>query len=144
MNFVYSPLHARHDGGKELYRGEFVPTFETPARVGHILAALQAGGFEQAPPREYPESLLHRVHDADFVEFLRTAFARWHADGREGCMLPSGFPARGLRRDRKPAGISGSMGYYAFDASTPIMEGTWDAALAAAHTAMVSGVNHTA
>ena len=43
MNFVYSPLHARHDGGKELYRGEFVPTFETPARVGHILAALQAG-----------------------------------------------------------------------------------------------------
>ena len=43
MIFVYSPLHARHDGGKELYRGEFVPTFETPARVDHILAALQAG-----------------------------------------------------------------------------------------------------
>ena len=53
-------------------------------------------------------------------------------------MLPSGFPARGLRRDRKPEGISGSMGYYAFDASTPIMEGTWDAALAAAHSAMTA------
>jgi len=138
MIFVYSPLHARHDGGKELYRGDFVPTFETPARVDHILAALQAGPFEQAPPREFPVSRLHRVHDADFVEFLRTAFARWQAEEREGCMLPSGFPARGLRRDRRPTGISGSMGYYAFDASTPIMEGTWDAALAAAHSAMTA------
>ena len=50
-------------------------------------------------------------------------------------MLPSGFPARGLRRDRQPSGISGALGYYAFDASTPIVAGTWDAALAAARCA---------
>ncbi len=138
MIVVHSPLHARHDGGMELHRGQFVPTFETPARVHHILAALGAAEFELASPLDLPESRLQRVHDAGFVEFLRTAFARWKAEGQGDCMLPGSFPARGLRRDRRPLGINGSMGYYAFDASTPIVEGTWDAALAAAQCAMTA------
>ena len=33
MRVVHSPLHARHDGGLELHRGELVPSFEMPARV---------------------------------------------------------------------------------------------------------------
>ena len=138
MKVVHSPLHARHDGGMELHRGELVPTFETPARVEMILAALTAAGHEVLEPREIPESRLLRVHEAEFVEFLRGAWARWQAEERNGCMLPSGFPARGLRRDRRPAGISGALGYYAFDASTPIVAGTWDAALAAARCAMTA------
>jgi acetoin utilization deacetylase AcuC-like enzyme len=138
MFAVHSPLHARHDGGMELHRGKFVPTFETPARVDFILAALRAGGFELVLPREVAELRLCRVHDAEYVEFLRTAFGRWKAEGRDGCALPGGFPARGLRRDRRPEGINGSLGYYSFDASTPIVEGTWDAALAAARCAMTA------
>jgi acetoin utilization deacetylase AcuC-like enzyme len=78
------------------------------------------------------------VHDAEFVGFLRGAHARWTAGGREGSMLPSGFPARGLRQDHRPSGINGAMGWYTFDASTPIVEGTWDAALAAARCAMTA------
>jgi acetoin utilization deacetylase AcuC-like enzyme len=35
-------------------------------------------------------------------------------------------------------GMSGSLGWFAFDASTPIVEGTWDAALAAARCAMTA------
>ena len=138
MKVVYSPLHARHDGGMEIHRGRFVPTFETPARAEMILAALTAAGHELTPPRDIPESRLLRIHDAQFVEFLRGAYGRWQAEGRDECMLPSGFPARGLRRDRIPAGISGAMGYYTFDASTPIVAGTWDAALAAARSAMTA------
>lgn len=138
MRVVHSPLHARHHGGMELHRGELVPTFETPERVQAILGALTRAGFELVTPRAIPEARLERVHDAGFVEFLRGAYARWRAEGRDGCMLPSGFPARGLRRDRRPSGISGAMGYYAFDASTPIVTGTWDAALAAARSAMTA------
>ncbi len=138
MQVVYSPLHARHDGGVELHRGALVPSFESPARAHFILAALQQGGFSVQPPREIPEAQLLRVHDAQFVEFLRGAHARWRAKGRDGSMLPSGFPARGMRRDHRPAGIHGSMGYYTFDASTPIVAGTWDAALAAAQCAMTA------
>jgi acetoin utilization deacetylase AcuC-like enzyme len=138
MKAVHSPLHARHQGGMELYRGELVPTFETPERIAVILEALAAARIEVTAPRIFPESRLLRVHDAGFVAFLRGAHARWQAEGRRGNVLPSGFPARGLRRDRKPSGISGALGYYAFDASTPIVAGTWDAAFAAARCAMTA------
>ena len=138
MQAVHSPLHARHDGGVELYRGNLVPLFETPARAEMIRAALEAAGHEIVVPRDVPEARLLRVHDAEFVDFLRGAHARWTAEGRQGHVLPSGFPARGLRRDRRPSGISGQLGYYAFDASTPIVAGTWDAALAAARCAMTA------
>ena len=138
MKVVHSPLHARHDGGVELYRGSLVPLFEMPARAEMIRAALEAAGHEVVAPRDVPESRLLRIHDREFVEFLRGVHARWIAERREGHVLPSGFPARGLRRDRRPTGISGQLGWYAFDASTPIVAGTWDAALAAARCAMTA------
>ncbi len=138
MKAVHSPLHAVHDGGVELYRGALVPTFETPERAEIIRAALESGGYELLEPRAIPESRLLRVHEAEFVDFLRGVHARWLAEGREGHVIPSGFPARGLRRDRRPSGISGSLGYFAFDASSPIVAGTWDAALAAARCAMTA------
>lgn len=138
MRVVYSPLQERHDGAYELHRGALVPSFESPARVRIILDAVARAGHAVEPPREYPQSALHAVHDAEFVEFLRTAYARWRAEGRDGSMLPSGFPARGLRRDRRPSGINGAMGWYTFDASTPIVGGTWDAAFAAARSAITA------
>lgn len=138
MQIVHSPLHLRHDGGMELHRGELVPCYEQPARADYIREALVEAGHTLVAPRAFgPEALLG-VHDAGFVEFLRTAYARWREDGRGGSMLPSGFPARGLRRDRVPTGINGAMGYYAFDAGTPIVEGTWDAAFAAAQCALTA------
>jgi acetoin utilization deacetylase AcuC-like enzyme len=138
VRVVHSPLHARHDGGKELHRGELVPCFEMPVRADYILSAVRRAGFESSEPRPFGLESLLRVHDAGFVEFLRTAHAEWRAAGKQGFMLPSGFPARSLRRDHIPSGINGKMGYYAFDASTPIVEGTWDAALAAAHCALTA------
>jgi hypothetical protein len=114
MQVIYSPLHARHDGGVELHRGALVPSFEAPVRAQFILEALQRGGFAVLPPRDIPQARLQCVHDAEFLEFLRTAYARWSAKGRDGSMLPSGFPARGLRRDHRPSGINGAMGWYTF------------------------------
>lgn len=138
MHVIHSPKHANHDGGMELHRGELVPCFEIPARADYILRAVTDAGFALSLPRAFPEELLHRVHDEAFVTFLRTAYAEWRNEGRDGFMLPGVFPARGLRRDRVPAGLHGRMGYYAFDAGTPIVEGTWQAALAAAHCALTA------
>lgn len=141
MKAVYSPVHAHHAGGVEFYRGALIPTFETPERAEIIRAAIMAAGHVLVEPREIPESRLLRIHDEEFVGFLRGAWARWHAEGRQGHVIPSGFPARGLRRDRRPSGMSGSLGYFCFDASTPIVEGTWDAALAAARCAMTAAAH---
>jgi acetoin utilization deacetylase AcuC-like enzyme len=138
MQVVHSPLHALHEGGVELHRGALVPSYESPDRIDHILRAVQASGLDVIAPREFEIERLHAVHDPAFVEFLRTAYARWQEEGRGGSMLPSGFPARSLRRDRVPEGVNGAMGYYAFDAGTPIVAGTWEAAFAAARCALTA------
>lgn len=138
MQIVHSPLHARHSGGYELHRGELVPCYEKPERADYIREALVDAGHVLVEPRAFDLEALHGVHDPGFVEFLRTAWTRWREEGRNGSMLPSGFPARSLRRVRVPAGINGAVGYYAFDAGTPIVEGTWEAALASAHCAMTA------
>ena len=138
MHVVHSPLHARHAGGVELHRGELVPSFGSPDRIDHILQALQAANVSIIPPRDLAIECLHTVHDPAFVGFLQTAYSRWQEEGRGGSMLPSGFPARSLRRDRVPDGVNGAMGYYAFDAGTPIVEGTWEAAFASARCALTA------
>jgi acetoin utilization deacetylase AcuC-like enzyme len=138
MEVIYSPLHARHDGGLELHRGQLVPSFESPTRAERILAAVRDAGLEVRAPRELPVEALHTVHDPRFVDFLRTAHAEWRASGKTGSMLPSGLAARGLRQDRIPSSVNGRMGYYAFDPGTPIVEGTWDAALASARCALTA------
>jgi len=71
MRIIHSPLHARHDGGIELHRGELVPSFETPARVAYILSALDRAAMPVETPREFAPEALLRVHDAGFVDFLR-------------------------------------------------------------------------
>ena len=138
MLVVHSELHALHDGGMELHRGELVPGFEMPARVEHIAAALRRAGHAFIAPRDAPAETLLRVHEPGYVDFLRSAYARWIEDGQAGFMLPSGFPARSLRQDRVPTGINGAMGHYAFDAGSPIVAGTWEAAFAAARCAITA------
>ncbi|MGY1520318.1 histone deacetylase family protein [Luteimonas sp. A482] len=138
MKIVHSPLHQRHAGGVELHRAELVPSYECPERAEYIREALVEAGHALVGPRPFAVDVLLGVHEAGLVEFLRTAYARWQAEGRGGSMLPSGFPARGLRQDRVPTGINGAMGYYAFDAGTPIVAGTWDAAFAAAQCALTA------
>src|SRR5262249_59756201 len=59
----------------------------------------------------------------------------WRALGREGPALPSTWPTRHLRA-MEPEHISGRLGYYCFDAATPITAGTHRAAYAGAQVAL--------
>lgn len=138
MKVIHSDKHLQHDGGMELHRGELVPCFEKPARVAYILDAVHLEGWPVLPPREFPESVLERVHDAGLISFLRSTYDEWQAEGRDGHMLPGMFPARGMRRDRVPKNLHARMGYYAFDAGTPIMKGSWEAALTSAQCALTA------
>ena len=109
MKLIHSP-HALHDGGMELHRGELVPCYEMPARVYHILEEIARAGWAVEAPREYDDAVLASVHDADYLAFLRGAYDDWRAEGRDGFMLPGAFPARGMRRDRVPAGLHARLG----------------------------------
>ena len=140
MITYYNPLHARHHGKVEMFRGELVPCFEVPARVDHVLAELQRRqiGILQ-PPMAFDDALLARIHSPRYLRFLATAWDQWVAldaanAGKD--ILPSVWPTRTFRTDIEPDNFAAKMGLYSFDAGTPFTAGTWVAARAGAHCAL--------
>jgi acetoin utilization deacetylase AcuC-like enzyme len=136
MLTVYGAAQALQDGKAELIDGRLLPCFEMPRRAELILERVRAVGLGPVvEPADLGRAPLERVHDPRLIAFLETAWALWQADGRDWDMLPFTWPVRGLRQ-REPVHINGRLGYWCFDASTPIMAGTWRAAYTSAQTAL--------
>jgi acetoin utilization deacetylase AcuC-like enzyme len=133
MRGVFDPRQLRHAPTSELHNGQWIAYSETPARAQSILAAL--GPLE--PAIDHGEAPLAAIHDRDYLDFLKTAATRWREAGRAGDAIAYTFPVvarRAVQLDR----IDALMGRYAFDASTPITEGTWAAAYASAQSALTA------
>ena len=139
MKTFFSERHRLHFPQGELYGGELVTPFERPARVEYVLRRLAERGFPapEAPP-ECDVALLPRVHDADYLGFLESAWAEWTAAGFRGEIIATGFPARRMPSTRVPRDIDGRAGYYALAAETAITGGTWRAALASCASAQAA------
>ena len=140
MITYYNPLHARHHGKVEMFRGALVPCFEVPARVDHVLAELQSRqlGILQ-PPFAFDDALLARIHSPRYLRFLATSWDQWvalDAANASKDILPSVWPTRTFRTDIEPDNFAARMGLYSFDAGTPFTAGTWVAARAGAHCAL--------
>ena len=133
MQVILSDDHRAHFPSGELFEGGLVRPFECPERWDHVVAALDAAGFED---RHDPEPVdldgVVRVHDPAYVDFLRTFWEDWTASGHTGDAIPTMFPVRGLRHDRVPLEPDGRLGDFALAAETAITAGTWKAASAAA------------
>ena len=120
-----------HAPSGEFFNGALHPAAEHPGRVDAILGAI---GATQSPRDHGMEPLL-RVHGNHYVDFLRTAHARWLEAGREGDAFPYTFPIVG-RRPLELSRIDARLGAYSFDTATPIGPGTWQAAYWSAQTAL--------
>jgi acetoin utilization deacetylase AcuC-like enzyme len=93
-------------------------------------------------PEDRGEGPIRAVHDAGYIDFLKTAPARWAEAGRPGDVMGYIWPTvrkRALKLDR----IDALAGQYSIDASTPLTADTWDAsyrsvqcALAATHAVL--------
>ena len=133
MQVILSDDHAAHFPAGELYDGALVRPFECPERWEHVVAALDAAGFnDRRAPDPVDLDGLTAVHDPVYVGFLRTCHDDWRAAGYTGDAIPSMFPVRGMRHDRVPLDIDGRLGWHAIAAETAITEGTWRAAEASA------------
>ncbi len=136
MKTVYTDDHRLQDGKSELIDGKLVPCFEMPKRADIILARVRAAKLgEVMPPEDFGLDPVRRVHKANFVEFLRIAWDEWVKAHGAYDALPISWMARGMR-SIEPEVIDGRLGYYSFDAGTPITAGTWRAAAAAANVAL--------
>lgn len=120
-----------HAPSGEFFNGAIHPAAE---HIGRVDAILNAIGATHSPSDQGLAPIL-RVHSKDYVEFLRAAFGQWRAAGRDGDAFPYTFPIVG-RRSISFSRIDASLGQYSFDTSTPIGEGTWDAAYWSVQTAL--------
>src|SRR5882757_8362973 len=128
MITVYSEKHFLRDARTELYRGELVRPHECPERAELVLERVKASGLgDIVSPRQFGLEPVLRVHDAQFVDFLGSAWKDWVAAGNKGEAIPDCWPARRMVQ-RIPDSISGKLGYYAMAAETSISAGSWEAA----------------
>jgi acetoin utilization deacetylase AcuC-like enzyme len=133
MISFFDERQLRHAPLRELHNGAWTPYAECADRALSIRAAVGS----HAPARDFGMDPIEAVHDADYLAFLKGAHAAWIAAGREGDAIGYTWPVvarRKLSLDR----IDARLGQYSFDASTPIMEGTWEGAYWSAQTAVTA------
>lgn len=136
MKTIFSELHKLQSVETEFYRGEWVDAFEIPRRAELVLAAVRSAGLGPIiEPDSFDLAPILAVHDAAFVRFLETIWADWQAEVGPIPAYPNIWPPR--RSRMIPTVRPGAeLGRYAVDMSSPILEGTWQAARAAVDCAL--------
>ncbi len=133
MRCFWDERQRDHAPAGEFFDGALHPAAEHPGRVDAILAAI---GATEAPSDPGLEPL-RRVHPDSYLGLLQSAHAEWQAAGREGDAFPYTFPVVG-RRALDLSRIDARLGQHSFDTSTPIAEGTWQAAYWSGQTALAA------
>ncbi len=140
-----SERHRGHDPDAEIEASRLQPPFEHPGRADAIRAALEAdGGFAITEPAPAGTTPIEAVHDAGLVRFLETAWANYQRDVRPAHdVVPDVFAMAGLRagmepRPAAPAGAAARLGWWCFETTTPLTEGTYDAARSAVDSALAA------
>ena len=138
MITIYSPKHELHDPKVELSGGKLKPNRETPQRAAMILARIHEVDLGPVDgPGRYGFPAITRVHDQAFAEFLESGFAEWQRAYGDRGAIPATWPGPAMRR-KLPNRIGARFGYYCFDAATPLMAHSWQAAQAAADVAVTA------
>jgi acetoin utilization deacetylase AcuC-like enzyme len=143
---ILSDAHLAHAGLIELSGGREIPCWESPERAVAIEAELRARGdctFE-APTGHGREPIL-AVHDAGLVETFEHAWAAALAAGATDGSRPwipdtyllGAYPGP-MALGGVPSGAHHRLGAYLFDTATPIVAGTWGAALMAVEVALTA------
>lgn len=131
MRTFHDARQRLHAPTRELHNGGYIPYAEDPSRIDAILAAI--GPVEAA--RDHGEAPILRVHDADYVGFLKTAHAEWAAAGRAGDASGYVWPVVG-RRPLTLSRIDARIGRYSFDASTPLTADSYASSYGSAQAAL--------
>ncbi|KAF8536969.1 hypothetical protein BDD12DRAFT_631289, partial [Trichophaea hybrida] len=127
----------------ELVGTRLIPAYESPSRITSILSSLTTHYSIMTVPTNLPHALsaAAKVHTPAYLLHLENIFASALASGLvdpNGCLLPECFPVSRLplpKKSRPPKDLCARIGYYAFDMSSGIAEGTWVSAIASADLA---------
>ena len=155
MKVVHTSRHLGHDPQVEIEASALQPAFEHIGRAEAIHTALRADpSFELVEPGDWGTAPIEAVHDAGLIRFLHDAWSEYqHYRPNTREVVPDVFLRPELRAGmsdiEEPASIEARLGWWAYEVTTPITEGTFDAALGAVDTALsatdlVLGGEHSA
>ena len=144
MKVVYTPAHLKHDPKVELERSVAHSPWEHIGRGEVIKDVLSADPrFTMVAPTEWGTDPITAVHHAGLLRFLDGAWQEYQSvvgDTRE--VVPEVFQMAGPRNKMspyaEPSAIQGRLGYWSFEITTPLTEGTYEASRAAVDTAMTA------
>ena len=158
MKVVANDAHLGHDITDETTLGAVIAANEAPERAELIRATLAADPtFDLIGPTEHGIEPIEAVHDPGLVRFLEQIWTQSRAEGwPRRHLVPEAHYVRGLvdgmdeaahadpagqiagRLGREPASVAGRLAYWAFDSSTPIVDGTYAAVRAAVDVALTA------
>ncbi|KAJ3283325.1 hypothetical protein HK104_010442 [Borealophlyctis nickersoniae] len=144
---------------REFELGYLITFKESPTRAENILAAVQSRGVGQVVrPVDHGLAPIVAVHTREYVEYLKTAYEKWiDIGGNPDGIFPDCAPVREFENRRKwgedkkkgdgsqtkskfpyakDGGDLGRPGYFCFDMTGVIAEGTYKAAYDAAQVAL--------
>ncbi len=144
MRVVYTPAHRGHDPKTGIELSGIGPAFEHVGRAEAIRVALEADPrFRFELPAQWGVAPIEAVHDPGLIRFLSTGWNEYQqAVGPTADVTPDVFYRPALRHgmvDRgEPSSVHGRLGWYCFETTTPLTSGTFEAAVAAAATALTA------
>jgi acetoin utilization deacetylase AcuC-like enzyme len=109
--------------------------WDVPARAHTLEATAARLGHGMRAARDHGMAPIRQVHDAGYLAFLQTAFSRFRElDATAPALRAGAYAVR--HRVRRPEAVLGQAGYYLAGLTAPVLAGTWDAVLSAAHAAI--------
>ncbi len=146
MRVVASDRHRGHAPLAEIESSGLQPPFEHPGRADAIEKTLAGDDrFDLTPPDDWGAAPIAAVHDAGLVEFLERAWADYqlrHPGTHD--VVPDVFAMPGLLDGIGPfperSLVDHELGRWCFETTTPITEGTFDAARSAVDIALTATV----
>lgn len=126
MIVIGSDAHRAHHA-MELHGGSMLLSSEGPDRADVITTAMRAAGYTIEEPQPFDRSNAERVHTAEYLELLETAWSRWQELPDAGpAAMSFSWPSRTPNLVR-PDDLIGQLGFHSFAADCSIVAGTWEA-----------------
>jgi acetoin utilization deacetylase AcuC-like enzyme len=144
MHVVYTPRHLLHDPSTEIEASTTHSPFEHTGRAETIKDALAADSrFVFGAPTDHGLAPITAVHDEGLVKFLSVAWAEYQkVVGERREVVPDMFYRDDLRNrtgaTTEPEAITARLGWWCFETTTPLTQGTYEAARAAVDTALTA------
>jgi acetoin utilization deacetylase AcuC-like enzyme len=137
MITVYSDDHNLHSGLLDPRGDTWRPSAECPERANNVIEALRDQGFgEIIGPDQFDDEKLLRIHQPDYLEFLKNVWQEWEASNEKGANArPDTFVGAGMRHAETEC-VVGKLGRYSFDATSPFVAGSWQAIRTSANIAL--------